>query len=544
MDRRTFLASLATVGGVAVVDPLHRRRMGYATEATFSLHPFLDAHPEAVFICRTALSSKTDAASKLDIGRRFAREVFTLSDSGTIPAGSRLALKPNLTCTGGAGDTVDGMGIRTDIDFLEGMVVGMTQTGAAPSSLYMREGNLVNDGYCPAEAAVSHLQELAARTGIHFMDFPTGRALTQLTFSSLVEGDEVIWRDVPSGAVFTRAGFLAPFNAPDSWIINIAKFKTHSMGMTLCVKNLQGTSVSPLVRYCEGVDATAAHPANVRAHFRADLEASIDALYARHRNLGYVRWDRPGRGASGGYGMETWAQRTCDAHTVMRPGLHIIEGLYGRNGNGFSAGPGPNDSAQDVMTNLLIFGRDPFRVDIIGTWLAGHEPGNFGLFHIAKERGLCDVLNPRDIPLYAWTDGAPVAARLEDFERTPLVCPYLRKDYNGGSEAEYHLVDEPFEYPAAVDEPTGAPETWVLGQNFANPVRTVTMIEYRIPRDARVLVEVFTSDGRRVAVLEDGFRTRGSHMVQWDASRHPSGVYRYRLSALGIHRERTLVVVH
>lgn len=375
------------------------------------------------------------------------------------------------------------------------------------------------------------------------MDFPTGRQLTDLTFPTLVESAEVIWKDVPNGEVFVRAGFLAPFNADDSWIVNIAKFKTHSMGMTLCVKNLQGISVSPLVRYCEGVDATTAHPAAVRSHFRADLEQHIDALHAAHLAQGYVRWDRPGRGATGGYGMETWAQRTCDAHSVMRPGIHIIEGVYGRNGNGFSAGPGPGGSAQDAMTNILIFGRDPFRVDIIGTWLAGHEPGNFGLFHIARERGLCSVLNPRDIPVYAWTDGLPTLASLQEFERTPLVCPYLRRDYSGGSEAEYHLVDEPYDYSVDVEMPDTAPDTWVLGQNYANPVRLRTMIEFRIPRNARVLLEVFNSEGRRVDVLTDGMLHAGSHVVEWNASRKPAGMYLYRMSAMGIVRQRSMMVI-
>jgi hypothetical protein len=95
---------------------------------------------------------------------------------------------------------------------------------------------------------------------------------------------------------------------------------------------------------------------------------------------------------------------------------------------------------------VLIFGKDPFRVDIIGTWLAGHEPGNFGLFHIAKERGLSSVVNPFEIPVYQWNSGSPQITPLGDFERQPLKTYYLQRDYNGQSEPYYHLVDEPFEY--------------------------------------------------------------------------------------------------
>jgi hypothetical protein len=35
---------------------------------------------------------------------------------------------------------------------------------------------------------------------------------------------------------------------------------------------------------------------------------------------------------------------------------------------------------------------------------------------------------------------------LEDIERTPLLTTYLRKDYDGQTEAQYHLLDEPFNY--------------------------------------------------------------------------------------------------
>jgi uncharacterized protein (DUF362 family) len=144
--------------------------------------------------------------------------------------------------------------------------------------------------------------------------------------------------------------------------------------------------------------------------------------------------------------VERWSQRTCDSLSVTDVGLNVIEGIYGRNGNGFMKGPSPDGKAEDFMTNILIFGKDLFRVDIIGTWLAGHEPGNFGFFHIAKERGLSTVVNPRDIPVYLWDKNNPQRTSLSNLERTPLVTSYLCKDYNGQSEPLYHLVDEPFDY--------------------------------------------------------------------------------------------------
>ena len=71
--------------------------------------------------------------------------------------------------------------------------------------------------------------------------------------------------------------------------------------------------------------------------------------------------------------METWATRCIDNNSVLKPGLNVIEGIYGRDGNGFYQGP-HNGAAQDFLTNIIIFGKNTFYVDIIGKWLGGHEP--------------------------------------------------------------------------------------------------------------------------------------------------------------------------
>ena len=85
-------------------------------------------------------------------------------------------------------------------------------------------------------------------------------------------------------------------------------------------------------------------------------------------------------------------------------------------------------SGDDHLTNLVMFSKDKFRLDIIGLYLGGHEPGNINLYRIAKERGLSDTFNPWDIPIFEWTNGQAVRRRLTDFERTPLKTYYLQKD--------------------------------------------------------------------------------------------------------------------
>ena len=537
MDRRHFLTATAAAGIAGALTRPARALQHEAFPRTYrahtpqtdslALHPFIEAHPEAVFIRRTSVADKLDSSAKRGEGDAFAREIFNPAEGGDIPFTHAMAIKPNLTCTSGTGNTPAGMGIITDLDFLDGVAGGLTGLGFPGGNMFAREGNWLGDGYCAGEYHVTGVlvERIAEKHGMHVHDFPTGRALRDMTLHTLQPGTEVIWRGVPDGNVFRRIGYIAPYNDDDTFLLNIAKFKTHGMGMTLCAKNLQGMAVSPYVRFCEGVDATVQHPSVVLQDFHGDFEQRIDDLYAEHLARGIPRWDRPGRTASGGYGMETWAQRTCDSHSITRSGLNVIEGIYGRNGDGFNAGPGPGGTPQDFMSNLLIFGKNPFLTDVIGTWIAGHEPGNFGLFHIAHERGLMPHFDPSGIPLYDWNGGEPVQIDLSSVERTPLVCPYLRRDYDGQSEEKYHLVDEPFDYSTvAAERAPVLPEQPAL-RALANPVRETATLEVRLPRAAQLQISVHDALGRRVDLIREGRMPAGTHSIRWTPGRLASGSY-------------------
>ena len=121
------------------------------------------------------------------------------------------------------------------------------------------------------------------------------------------------------------------------------------------------------------------------------------------------------------------------------------------------------------MSNVIIFGKDPFRVDIIGKWLGGHEPGNFGLFHCAIDRGMSTALDPKKVPVYIWDNGEATLTPLDELERTPLLTYYLPRTYGGQTESPYHLCDELFDYNSVtgIDKKvkSSKPDAIVLYQN-------------------------------------------------------------------------------
>jgi uncharacterized protein (DUF362 family) len=529
MDRRTFLRTMGAAGTSCILSPedLLGRSLGIAAPY-FGVHPFIESNPEAVFVLRTGVDSKLNSAAKRQTGLDFANSVFVSLNAPGVPIGANVAIKPNLTCRARSHPayTIErSMGIVTDAWFVEGIIESLKGLGISAGHCYLREVN------CFSDFADGGYIEMAARTGADIRDLSG-------SVGSLPPGS-VQWVDVPDGTWFSRVPYLWPVNSPGSFLINVAKFKTHLMGVTGCAKNLQGSIASGYVSHCRQYGQSM----NVAPeHVRPDANTIIMDNYLRHVADGIPRWDRPG--SNGGIWQETWATRCLDNNSVTKPALHIVEGIYGRDGH-FMDGPSPEGLATDTMTNVVLFGRNPFNVDIIGHWLAGHEPGNFGLFHMAVERGLAVTIDPMRIPLFEWSPSSTATRKpLTSFSRTPLLTNFLRRDYNGQTEPLWHLVNEPYSYPTSAGEaPATAPRDFALSQNFPNPFNGTTSIQFALPEQGLVRLDVVTAHGEVAGVLTEGVFARGPHMVRWESKRHPSGIYFCRLRFKGMHLVRAMVLI-
>ena len=88
---------------------------------------------------------------------------------------------------------------------------------------------------------------------------------------------------------------------------------------------------------------------------------------------------------------------------------------------------------------------------------------------------------------------------------------------------------------AVGDGPAGA---LALALSGTNPFRGSTVLRFRLPREERATVEVFSVTGQRVRTLVDGVRQAGDHQVPFtlrgpDGRDLGPGVYMVRLSACG-----------
>ena len=81
------------------------------------------------------------------------------------------------------------------------------------------------------------------------------------------------------------------------------------------------------------------------------------------------------------------------------------------------------------------------------------------------------------------------------------------------------------------EELGGLPRTFDLEQNYPNPFNPTTQINYAVPEQSDVRIEVYNVIGRRVATLVNREMAPGNYTVNFDASSLSSGMYFYRLKA-------------
>ena len=75
-----------------------------------------------------------------------------------------------------------------------------------------------------------------------------------------------------------------------------------------------------------------------------------------------------------------------------------------------------------------------------------------------------------------------------------------------------------------------------MEQNYPNPFNPTTNFEFRIANFSAtggglVSLKIYDMLGREVATLVNEVKQPGEYSVRWDATKFPSGVYFYRLTA-------------
>ncbi|MCZ6776197.1 MAG: 5'-nucleotidase C-terminal domain-containing protein, partial [Ignavibacteria bacterium] len=90
---------------------------------------------------------------------------------------------------------------------------------------------------------------------------------------------------------------------------------------------------------------------------------------------------------------------------------------------------------------------------------------------------------------------------------------------------------------------TNLPTVYELSQNYPNPFNPTTVIEYALPEESHVKLEVYSILGQRVATLVDETRSAGYYAERFDAIGLASGLYIYRMQAGNVVETRKLMLL-
>ncbi|MDQ7818746.1 MAG: hypothetical protein RDU14_17095 [Melioribacteraceae bacterium] len=82
------------------------------------------------------------------------------------------------------------------------------------------------------------------------------------------------------------------------------------------------------------------------------------------------------------------------------------------------------------------------------------------------------------------------------------------------------------------------PEKFALYQNYLNPFNPQTAIEFQLPVESRVKLEVFDILGRRIGRIIDDLKSPGGYKYYWNGSEYTLGVYFYRVEMIPVNGSR------
>lgn len=94
-----------------------------------------------------------------------------------------------------------------------------------------------------------------------------------------------------------------------------------------------------------------------------------------------------------------------------------------------------------------------------------------------------------------------------------------------------HDIDGRSKYSVIVSAIIGSKTDYALGQNYPNPFRTETTIQYTIARPEQVNITLFDMNGRTIKVLVNASKEAGTHAVSFHTGSLTTGIYYYRIQA-------------
>jgi uncharacterized protein (DUF362 family) len=423
-----------TGGGINVAEGIEIVESGKARNIMPEIRPEILNNPRAVFLIETNVSASPDAKGNFmearpqleQAGKKLVRDLFV---KGSRKGGSTL-VKPNFT-TVPERTLSPVVGINTAPDFVAGFIEGLRELGNTNVIVSDRGTDVVNH----------------RRTGIYEVLDAHRISLIEANYDkfSHYRKEDLNWHKVPNPVIWKNIPTYRPIGDQDNFFINMPKLKCHNLGLTtLSTKNLQGSVPTAYGHYCDTWDSLPllcnTYGIDFKHDFVEDFQPKVEAAFLKHRDAGFKHWDKEQSyakyQAKGGWDAfkkvkdnvrnkaefmkgisalmwdEQWSQRGLDSASAIKPSINIIEGVIGRDGSGFDVG-------KDKLCNIIVVGLSTTEVDVVGSYIMGHDPMQLPYTRIAKERGLGEN-DVNRIDLYWIRNGVISKANAAEIKRYKL----------------------------------------------------------------------------------------------------------------------------
>ena len=198
-----------------------------------------------------------------------------------------------------------------------------------------------------------------------------------------------------------------------------------------------------------------------------------------------------------------------------------------------------SDANSTLPVDLVSFEASDTGDGVLIRWSTELEKENYGFF-IERSNLIDDQTTDTTWSEVSFVEGQgtttnPHTYQLIDKE-VSMAGTYLYRikqvDFDGRSER--------FGPVETVVEP---PKEFGLSQNYPNPFNPSTNINYKLPEQSRVRIDVFNILGRRVSTLVNDVQAAGQYTARFDGSRVASGMYLVRMQVDGRVFTRKMLLI-
>ncbi len=164
---------------------------------------------------------------------------------------------------------------------------------------------------------------------------------------------------------------------------------------------------------------------------------------------------------------------------------------------------------------------------ILLKWTTATETNNSGFM---IERASSSATPVQEWQELKFIQGKGTITEVSDYEYTDVISKPGKYSYR----LRQIDFDGSINYSNVVETEIEGPQVFVLSQNYPNPFNPSTMINFSLPVDSHVSIELFNTLGEKVDELINRDYSIGSHEISFDATKLSNGVYYYSIKANGV----------